>query len=669
MANPSNNLTCAARLAAAGLSVFPVKASTRTPIFRGWRKRSSNDAATVAQWWQQYPHALPALDLGKCALVVLDGDRHGTVDGVAALRDLVRQQPGFNASGVPTVRTPRDGVHLYFKQGDPPFGNHRGNLPAGIDVRGHGGLVLAPGAVCPDGRGYCAIQGQPDLVEALKAGSLPDMPPGIAELIRRRARSAPHAARAAGNTPPTPRERAYGKAALRRVASDLASVAPGTRNTELNKAAFILGTMVGRDWLTRAEVEDALRAAMDRNGYVADKGTQAVEATLASGLSAGLVHPHDDLPEQGITLDDFVSHAPSRMYFFLPCREPWPGASVNARLPKIEVTTADGERKEVVPTAWLDVHRSVEQMTWAPGEPMLIPGKLFVAAGGWVERPGVVSLNHYRPPLIVPGNAAEADPWLEHVHKVYPEDADHIICWLAHRVQRPAEKINHNLVLGGLQGIGKDSLLEPARHAVGPWNMAEVSPVALLSRFNGFLKSVILRVSEAHDLGEYNRYALYERLKAYSAAPPDGLRVDEKHLREHTIVNAVGIVLTTNHRVDAIYLPADDRRHYVCWSELTKDDFVADYWRRLWGWYDAGGLRHVAAYLAELDISRFNPKAPRPRPRPSGPSLRSARRPRTASSPTCSTSSATPTPSRWHSSGTRPICRLTNGCATAAIGE
>ena len=29
---------------------------------------------------------------------------------------------------------------------------------------------------------------------------------------------------------------------------------------------------------------------------------------------------------------------------------------------------------------------SVEQMTWCPGEPMLIPDKLFVAAGGWIER-------------------------------------------------------------------------------------------------------------------------------------------------------------------------------------------------------------------------------------------------------------------------------------------
>ena len=71
----------------------------------------------------------------------------------------------------------------------------------------------------------------------------------------------------------------------------------------------------------------------------------------------------------------------------------------------------------------------------------------------------------------VSGNALEADLWLDHVHKVYPDSAEHIIRWLAHRVQRPAEKINHALVLGGSQGIGKDTLLEPAKYAVGPWNV------------------------------------------------------------------------------------------------------------------------------------------------------------------------------------------------------
>jgi hypothetical protein len=127
------------------------------------------------------------------------------------------------------------------------------------------------------------------------------------------------------------------------------------------------------------------------------------------------------------------------------------------------------------------------------------------------------------------------------------------------------------------------------------------------------LKSVILRVSEARDLGETNRYSFYDHMKAYTAAPPDVLRVDEKFLNEQSILNCCGVIITTNHKSDGIYLPADDRRHYVAWSDLSKEDFTPAYWKELWGWYEGGGYGHVAAYLTELDISGFDPKAPPPK--------------------------------------------------------
>jgi hypothetical protein len=38
--------------------------------------------------------------------------------------------------------------------------------------------------------------------------------------------------------------------------------------------------------------------------------------------------------------------------------------------------------------------------------------------------------------------------------------------------------------LGGGHGIGKDTLLEPFKHAVGPWTFAEVSPPHLVGSFN-----------------------------------------------------------------------------------------------------------------------------------------------------------------------------------------
>src|SRR5262249_18342062 len=57
-------------------------------------------------------------------------------------------------------------------------------------------------------------------------------------------------------------------------------------------------------------------------------------------------------------------------------------------------------------------------------------------------------------------------------------------------------------------------------------------------------------------------------------------------------------------------LPSDDRRHYVAWTDLSKDDFPDEYWVNLWRWYNTGGCEHVAAYLDSLDLSGFDAKTP-----------------------------------------------------------
>jgi hypothetical protein len=328
------------------------------------------------------------------------------------------------------------------------------------------------------------------------------------------------------------------------------------------------------------------------------------------------------IPEgSGVKIEDFIAYMPAHNYIFTPCRETWPASAVDARLDPMPVLTKSGQPKRgkggkllvMAPSKWLDQNRPVEQMTWCPGMPMEIKDRL-VVLGGWIERKEVTCFNLYRPPTIAPGDADKAGPWIEHVHKIYPDDAKHSIVWLAHRVQRPGEKINHGLLMGGAQGIGKDTILAPVRYAVGPWNFYDVSPIHLLGRFNNFAKSVILRVDEARDLGDVDRFKFYDHTKIYTASPPEVLRVDEKNLREHYVFNVLGFLITTNHLTDGVYLPADDRRHYVAWSNYTKDQFAKKYWNTLWRWYTReDGFAHVAAYLSQLDISAFDPNAPPPK--------------------------------------------------------
>ena len=140
----------------------------------------------------------------------------------------------------------------------------------------------------------------------------------------------------------------------------------------------------------------------------------------------------------------------------------------------------------------------------------------------------------------------------------------------------PGEKINHALVLGGEQGIGKDAILEPLKIAVGPWNFAEISPQEALGNFNEFGQSVVLRISEGKDLGDVDRFAFYEATKTLIAAPPDTLRVNPKFVKPYYVLNVIGVIITTNHKVGGLFLPPDDRRHFVAWSTVEPSAFSPD---------------------------------------------------------------------------------------------
>jgi hypothetical protein len=178
----------------------------------------------------------------------------------------------------------------------------------------------------------------------------------------------------------------------------------------------------------------------------------------------------------------------------------------------VEPIEIGGGQKELAANVWLDRNDGVEQRTWAPGEPQIIENKL-VAEGGFFAKQGARVFNLYKPPFIIPARNRQISFWRDRLYALWPEQAVHIERWKAHRAQRPGEKINHALVLGGKPGIGKDAVLDPLKTAVGAWNFAEISPQAVLGNFNEFARSVVLRISEGKDLGDIDRFAFYEATK------------------------------------------------------------------------------------------------------------------------------------------------------------
>ena len=106
-----------------------------------WREMATTDAAKIESWWKRWPNAMPALPTGSAnGVSVVDLDMHGDCDGVSAYRDR-----GFEPDDASlVVRTAGGGLHLYFEHRD---GVRNSTDAEGIDVRGDGGYVIAPGAV------------------------------------------------------------------------------------------------------------------------------------------------------------------------------------------------------------------------------------------------------------------------------------------------------------------------------------------------------------------------------------------------------------------------------------------------------------------------------------------------------------------------------------------
>ena len=249
MTSDNANLTAALALVAAGVKIFPAGADKR-PLFKRWQEIATTDRDVISGWWRGVPYALPAIACGVNGLLVIDLDRHGNgSDGVSAFNALVAHHGGLPPD-VPMVKTPNNGLHLYFRQpSGEPLGNGRGGLPAGCDVRGVGGFVIGPGAVLPDGRGWIPVAEQPPVTQAAQLA-------WIKNILRRWAES-PHEDPPVGETSDQ-RGRGYAEQALHEIETELAITSEGERNERLYKAAFRLGTMAARGWLAEAEIKNAL---------------------------------------------------------------------------------------------------------------------------------------------------------------------------------------------------------------------------------------------------------------------------------------------------------------------------------------------------------------------------------------------------------------------------
>lgn len=149
-------LATALLLAGEGWHVFPLQPGGKRPIpgTKGVHD-ATTDPATILAWAAEHPTANVGLAPALSGHAVLDVDCKNGTDGLASLNGIAPELCMKLELDLPAgrvVRTPSGGYHVYFRT-DIPLANSAGTLGKGLDVRGAGGYVVAPGSVI-DGRAY-----------------------------------------------------------------------------------------------------------------------------------------------------------------------------------------------------------------------------------------------------------------------------------------------------------------------------------------------------------------------------------------------------------------------------------------------------------------------------------------------------------------------------------
>lgn len=274
----ANDATLDEALALADLhwSVFPVTPGGKIP-HGGTRgcKDATTDKEHVRRLWTMFPGSNIGLATGD-GLVVIDLDVKNGQDGLATW-EMLCDELGFEPWKTLQAITPSGGRHLYFAIDGHEIRNSAGKLGPGIDVRGQGGYVLAPGSTV-DGQPYRWIDPAAPIAplpEALAALLVPDPPQKRADLPAEQ---------------PTERDLSpYVQAAVDAELEHVRSAQEGTRNHSLNQAAFALGQLVAASWagLERGDAEGLLLDTALACGL----GENEARKTIRSGLDAGELEP------------------------------------------------------------------------------------------------------------------------------------------------------------------------------------------------------------------------------------------------------------------------------------------------------------------------------------------------------------------------------------------
>ncbi|NNH73791.1 bifunctional DNA primase/polymerase [Nocardia uniformis] len=258
-----------------GWHVFPLRPNSKTPAINNWPHEATIDEDRIKTLWPRNSRRNIGIATGPSDLHVLDLDTRHDRDGVDTLYQLAASVAARASLITFAVATPH-GRHLYYGV---PAGmrlpNTASRIGAGIDSRGHGGYVVAPGSrIGPDS--YRIVSARPPVM-------LPDW---LVELLAPPPLSPPSLV----SNPPYSLD-AYLNAIVAAETHKVRTAELGVRNITLFRASFTLGRLVAGGELDQLLIRDALAAAAQGHIGIQNFTTREMFRTITSGLAIGANRP------------------------------------------------------------------------------------------------------------------------------------------------------------------------------------------------------------------------------------------------------------------------------------------------------------------------------------------------------------------------------------------
>lgn len=234
---------------------------------------ATEDVERLICMWDEEPDSLVGIRTGRFSgIFVLDYDEHGGHNGI---NTFVQQRLNRLIISTVTARTPRSGLHLYYRYPDDMTirNNNTGHAGAGVDVKSDGGYVIAPPSIKQGGEtGYSWARSPAEQ-------ALANCPPRMLAKI--------------GQSRTSFQERLAGfavdlskldEAWFRDILERLEYIGEGSRNTMLYQAACRGGEAVCGGTIKLSQVKEMLTEKGQQMGLRRNE----INATIRSGIARGM---------------------------------------------------------------------------------------------------------------------------------------------------------------------------------------------------------------------------------------------------------------------------------------------------------------------------------------------------------------------------------------------